>query len=229
MNLLEDIAGLIFPRYCPGCEKKLTYKVYPVCPSCIHNLEPVSPQHLLRSLARLPEAQNVFTHALSLWYFDKSGTVQHIHQGLKYLNRPSYGSSLGILMGQVLISPIHPEKKPDVIIPIPLHPLRLLERGYNQSELLARGISKATRIPLKPHLLKRTRYTQTQTTLAKKDRLDNVKHAFEAPPSRLLKGAHVLLVDDVLTTGATLVSAAQILTTAGARAVSMATLALARI
>lgn len=110
------------------------------------------------------------------------------------------------------------DQPPDLVVPIPLHPRRRRQRGYNQSELLARPLSRALAIDCDPAVLSRTRYTAPQVGLGPEARHDNVRGAFSARP--VVDGCRVLLIDDVLTTGATMKSAAEALLTAGAAAVS---------
>ena len=219
---------LLFPVSCPGCDKPLLTSAFPVCPSCTFNLERVSSSVAKTSICKLPQACDAFSFIFSLWMFDKAGTVQHIHQHLKYKNRPHYGLTLGKLMGTTFLLPLHPLSQPDLIVPIPLHRRRLFERGYNQSSLLARGMSKVSGIKSANDVLIRSAYTQTQTGLDNHERLANVLHTFSVQKADLIYDKHILLVDDVLTTGATLLAASMPLKEAGAREVSVATLAMAR-
>lgn len=108
---------------------------------------------------------------------------------------------------------------PDLVLPVPLHPRRMRQRGYNQSELLARPLSMAKRIAMEPTLLQRTRHTMPQVGLGPEDRLQNVRGAFTADAAGV-RGCHVMLVDDVLTTGATMSAAAEALLEAGATSVA---------
>ncbi len=220
--------NLLFPNLCPGCNLPLRTSNFPICPTCTYHLERVDEQVAKASVCKLPGACNAFKHIFSLWYFDKAGTVQHIHRGLKYNNRPYYGSALGKLIGVTFLLPLHPRHHPELIIPIPLHRKRLLERGYNQSDVLAAGISRVAHLPYTTTVLRRPIYTKTQTGLDSLKRLQNVASAFRVAHPEKIKDRHILLVDDVLTTGATLFAAAQPLKDAGAREISVATLAMAR-
>ena len=147
---------------------------------------------------------------------------------LKYGNRPSYGIDLGMLCGRGMQSLFQRREVPDCIVPIPLHRTRFLERGYNQSNTLARGIGKIITVPVLDNLLIRSRATRTQTGLNTRERQDNVAAAFSIGLPNEAVGKHVLLVDDVLTTGATLCAAAEVLHEAGVQKISFATLAFAR-
>ena len=223
-----EFLHLLFPNPCPGCDKPLLTTVMPICPRCTFNLERVNKFVARNSISKLPQARDVFKHIFSLWMFDKAGTVQRIHQGLKYKNRPHYGISLGKLMGKTFLVPLHPLSRPHLILPVPLHRRRLLERGYNQSDMLAQGMSITTGIKSLPNVLTRSSYTKTQTGLDTSKRLANVLNAFSLQKENVIKGKHILLVDDVLTTGATLLAASLPLKKAGAEEISIATLAMAR-
>lgn len=162
--------------------------------------------------------------ARALWQFDAGGTVQRVQHALKYGGRPSLGVALGRDLGRAC-----EPWRPDLVAPVPLSRQRLLERGYNQAEPIARGLAETLDVPLATGLLVRTRATRSQATLAFEDRRANVDGAFTLAPGtspEAVSGLRVLLVDDVLTTGATLLAAAAPLRSAGAR-VGIATLALA--
>ena len=227
-EVAEGFIALLFPERCPGCGQSIVKASSPICCLCAQRLEQAIRKDIRRSICKIPQACDAFEHTFALWLFDKAGTVQRIHQGLKYNNRPYHGVWLGRQIASKLLLPLSPLDRPSLIIPIPLHRRRYLERGYNQSQLLAQGISDTTGIPLTSSLLKRTRYTMTQTGLDQKQRLENVQHAFSVPDVVSLKGKHLLLVDDVLTTGATLYAASLPLKKAGAELISIATLAMAR-
>lgn len=174
-------------------------------------------------LDRLPMGRGAIHRAFALWVFDKRGTLQAVQHALKYRNRPRYGVPLGRLIGTAYAD-VHP--RPDGVVPIPLHSTRRLERGYNQSRTLGRGVANALDVPLRPDLLARPRPTRSQTNLSRSARWKNVRDAFAAADEAT--GGHWLLVDDILTTGSTCVAAAQTLRDAGADKVSLTTLALAR-
>ncbi|MFB6097902.1 MAG: ComF family protein [Salinibacter sp.] len=155
--------------------------------------------------------------------FDKDGVLQAIQHALKYRNRPRYGVPLGHLMGEAFREA---NASPDGVVPVPLHQTRRLERGYNQSATLAEGAAEALECPCRPELLARPHPTRSQTGLSRGERWRNVRDAFRAEPA--CAGGHWLLVDDVLTTGATATAAGQVLLDAGAERLSLMTLGLAR-
>jgi len=198
----------IFPPVCLGCDDR---EVEPglVCKTCLDALERNPPP--LR-----PDRKSDILHIRALGYYAPPGSTL-IHE-LKYRNRKSLAGVLGKSLAGLLVSD-GALKQGDVLVPIPLHPARLRERGYNQSELLARQVSLLTRIPVN-NALRRVRNTRSQARL--KDAVQKKKNmagAFGVCPDADIKGKRVILVDDVTTTGATLDSAAGTLKQAGAAAI----------
>lgn len=141
---------------------------------------------------------------------------------LKYHDQPALGGPLGRALARELHGR-RPERRFDAIVPLPLHPARLRVRGYNQAQCLAAGIATALQVPQRVGWLRRIRPTAAQAQLSRRSRLDNLAGAFAAAPA--VAGARVLLVDDVLTTGATLTAAAAALRVAGASRVDAAVVA----
>lgn len=219
----RGLLDLVYPPRCLDCGARPESPQLPLCPRCMRSLERAPEMAVAARLDRLPVGHGVIDRAFSLWIFDKDGPLEAVQHALKYRNRPQYGGPLGRLMGTAYAR-AHPQ--PDGVLPIPLHHTRKLERGYNQSRTLAEGMADVLNAPLRPTLLRRPRPTRSQTNLSRADRWKNVRDAFAAP--REAAGGHWLLVDDILTTGATCVAAAHPLHEAGAEAVSLATLALAR-
>ncbi|WP_367204029.1 ComF family protein [Algoriphagus sp.] len=145
-----------------------------------------------------------------------------LHQ-LKYRNKPQIGQFLGNSFGKLLL------KQPyaidwDMIVPVPLHRQKLHRRGYNQSETFAKGIGEVLQIPVEK-VLERSKWTDTQTNKTRLERIDNVSGVFEIQPNQPVYQRRILLVDDVLTTGATLAACANILWKNGAKTVDLATIA----
>lgn len=174
-----------------------------------------------RMYGRIPIQQ-----ATSFLYFDKGGLVQHLMHQLKYNDKKEIGLYLGKLLGQQLMQ--HSAYfNIDMIIPVPLHEKKLYQRGYNQSELFAKGIAEAMNKSLATDIISRIDYTQSQTGKNKFERWENVKDAFRLNNAELIKGKQVLLVDDVITTGATLEACAQHLMNEEDVKISVATIAFA--
>lgn len=153
-----------------------------------------------------------------------TGTGAAIVHALKYDGWHVVARSLGERMAQLEWPPDVTEERA-MLVPVPLAPARLRERGYNQSAHLAASLARRWNVPSTPHVLERTRATRSQTRLTSAQRVRNVADAFRVPDHarRALRGAHVILVDDVVTTAATLVACATALHEGGARIVSCAT------
>lgn len=183
----------------------------------------------LFQLARLRLAQDgVCSGLVALYHFAVGGPVQDLLHGLKYGGLTGVGRTLGSRLGEaVLQEPWAAEV--DLIIPLPLFPAKQRERGYNQAESIARGIGRIIRKPVRARVVCRVRWTDSQTTLGYGARQMNVRGAFGVPRRKgvLLKGKTVLLVDDVVTTGATTRACAAVLRGAGAANVYVAATALA--
>ena len=226
MTLLKGFLDLLYPLACEGCGINLVTDL-PLCGFCAASIQSAESRIIQEQLDRLETPMPFLGLTYALWMYDKAGVVQKVHHALKYQNRPGYGIELGKLMGSRLAPLFNRSITPDVLVPIPLHRTRYLERGYNQSQMLAQGIQKTLDLPVDPSLLIRPRATTRQTGLGRKDRWDNVKQAFQCV-SKLPNTPHILLIDDVFTTGATLIAAAKSLFDAGASCVSLATLAFTR-
>jgi ComF family protein len=227
-SLIEGIVGLTYPPRCLGCSERLFDARAILCLPCFHSIDRASAADVVARLARLPEADSVLDSVACLWIFDKGGAIQVVHQALKYGNRPSYGVTLGEPVGAIYMDECHEAEEVDLIVPIPLHRSRLHERGYNQAEMLALGVSTVVDAPVYSDVLIRPRPTKTQTALKRSSRWENLEGAFRVADPGSVAGRHVLLVDDVLTTGSTAGAAAKVLLGAGARRVDLATLAMAR-
>lgn len=220
--MLQGLSDLVFPSLCEHCRDRASSHV-PLCWRCIRRLEPVKQSSADRVLFDLP----VIDQAVSircLWYFDREGPLRDVVHAMKYENRPWYGCFLGrcIADSGFVSRPV------DLIVPMPLHPLRSLERGYNQAHWIATEMAKILGVSLAGDALHRTKPTRTQTALSRRDRWTNVCDAFRVSGDILPSAPHVILVDDVVTTGSTALSAALALEAAGARSVTIAAAGLAR-
>jgi ComF family protein len=164
-------------------------------------------------------------HTAALYYFSKKGKVQHLIHQLKYKDRQDVGVYAGKLLGRDL-------KKDGIdgftrIVPVPLHPRKQRKRGYNQSEQFAIGLSEALGIPVDTQSFIRTVSSGTQTRKSRFARYENVREIFRVVSPESLKNQHILLVDDVITTGATLESCANMLLAVPGVKVSVASIAFA--
>jgi ComF family protein len=203
--ILTDVRNLLWPRSCLACGRRTDDPI--LCSSCrISSKRDARPAQSLESgPVRRPEA---------LLKFDRDQPIRSVLHRLKYGNCPWIGYHLGVLLASSEFAPLAGEW--DLAVPVPLHRARLLERGYNQSEWIARGLSAAMDVPAMSGLLSRSRNTKTQTTLSRDERQVNVEGAFRIAKGTDLSGKRILLVDDTLTTGATLSSTAGVLVGAGA-------------
>lgn len=224
----EGLGGLMYPPRCLGCGDRLFQARTLLCHTCFHGIDRASRREAEARLHRLPQARAVLDEVACLWIFDKGGALQAVHQALKYGNRPSYGVTLGAPLGAVYLQSCDGAAGVEVIVPVPLHRSRLLERGYNQSEMLAKGAAPILGAPVDSRLLVRHVPTKSQTALKRANRWENLDGVFRVVEPARVRDRHLLIVDDVLTTGSTAGSAAKVLKEAGAARVDLATLALAR-
>lgn len=229
MSFWTDLKDFFFPRFCLTCGRSLWGGENALCLSCMAGLP-------YTGLYGAPgnEMERCFwgrfpvVRAASLFFYKKDGYVAQILYAMKYRNR----KRLCLRMGQHLAEELGEKgffKGIDYLLPVPLHPDRQRQRGYNQSELLAKGISMCTHIPLCTQAVCRVRHNESQTHKSGFERWKNVEELFRATEAAsLLRNTHVLLVDDVLTTGATLISCADALAGIEGIQISVVTLAWAR-
>jgi ComF family protein len=216
----------VYPTFCLACDRAVPAIEDILCVRCEREL-PRTDYHLL--------AENPFTDRLwgrvplefgaAQFHFSPGGRVQRLIHHLKYFHRPEVGEILGRTYGLSLRESEHLPPV-DAVVPVPLHPRKQRLRGYNQAEQFGRGVAAALGTTLLPQGLIRTQHAASQTRQSRAGRYDNISAAFQVGPT-VLPGRHVLLVDDVLTTGATLEACAQaLLTVAGVR-LSAVTIAIA--
>lgn len=225
MSWLRDCIELIYPRTCGACNIPLLKEEQVICTKCLAEL-PFTNFYVLKEnpveqlfLGRIP-----IETATTLLYFHKKGRTQHLLHLLKYKGRQDVGIYLGQILGnQLKTSDFY--QHIDAIIPIPLHPKRQKQRGYNQAECIALGISQSMKIPVENNLVIRSVETKTQTKKSRIERWDNVAQVFQIQEKYAQTGKHYLLVDDVITTGATIEACAQILLTIPETKISIAGLA----
>ncbi len=224
-TIVEDFISLFFPRYCLACSGPLVKGEEIVCTGCLGDL-PKTNYHLHeenpvrnRLAGRLP-----LKHGFAFLKFRKSGVVQNLLHELKYNNHPEVGVRLGHAYGQEL-SKSGFDKEFDLIVPVPLHESRKRQRGYNQSAKFALGLSEAMKIQWDESISVRTQSTATQTKKSKAERWENVKDVFSLESQSAIKGKRILLVDDVITTGATLEACGQHIVSCGCGELSVACIA----
>lgn len=224
----QGLMGLAFPPACLHCGGAVPNASMLLCFCCLRNADRADAADVRERIDDLPGMRNAIDGAFALWMFDKGGFLQRIHQALKYENRPRYGLWLGDALGHAFAQTLAYRPAPDMIAPVPLHRMRLCERGYNQSEYLVRGAAPALDKPIAADVLVRNKATRSQTTLSRAERMRNLDEAFAVPAAERIAGRRILLVDDILTTGATAGVAARALLEAGAEAVDVAALGVTR-
>ncbi len=224
----RDFLDLLFPRTCEACEQALLSQEVVICTDCRITLPRTATDNAM--LASLPlkfAAHRELVGVDAYLAFTKKGKVQNLLHGLKYKARPEIGVLLGQMMAQDMI-----EKKAwpeaDLIVSVPLHKKRKRERGYNQSDAFAEGLSAATGVPWSGTALQRVKYTKSQTGKTKTERRENVSGIFAVSNQVDLQNQKIILVDDVLTTGATLEACMEAMTAAGCRHIHIMTIAAAQ-
>lgn len=223
--MLLDLISLFFPRTCAGCSHSLFRDEQVLCMKCLFHLPSTGfEQDPENVVARAFWGRVELGFALAGFAFRKGNLIQKLVHRLKYRGDQALGEYLGRLLAGKL-GKMEDIGSIDFIVPVPLHPKKLRKRGYNQSECLARGLSEVLKIPMDTRILRRTSWTGTQTKRGRYARWENVSSVFQISPSSVLEGKRVLLVDDVITTGATLEAAAACLLQGGAASVSVAAFA----
>ncbi len=222
---LTKVLDFISPRQCVVCGARLSATERSVCTVCMLHL-PRTGFHLTPS--DNPMAQ-LFWHlapvhrAAALFYYEPHSAIARLVYQLKYGHRPDIGQDMGRVMAVDML-PSRYFDDVDLLVPVPLAGKRLHQRGYNQSHQLALGISQVTHLPVDTRLLTRRRFQQSQTQLNRQERQSNVADTFEVHDGEQLTGLHVLLVDDVCTTGATLIACANALSVVPRLRISVLTL-----
>ena len=223
----QGLAHLLFPQLCAACTRPLLYEEAILCTGCNLNLPrtgydaTAENEAAVRFAGRLP-----FLYATAFCHFTTDGMLQHLLHRLKYKGDKGMGGYLGEQLGYSLREE-NWMADVDVIVPVPLHPKKEALRGYNQSALIAAGLAKTCGKALDTTSLIRARATESQTKKTREERVANVQDAFAIKNVAPLEGRHILLLDDVLTTGATLEAAARaVLGIAGTR-ISLAAIGLA--
>ena len=230
MNLLatylKDFGSLIFPEICHACGTSLVATEKHFCTACIYQL-PYTNFHLSpdNKIAKQFWGRVNVNSATAFLYFNKAGKVQNMMHQLKYNNQPQIGIEIGRLYAKQLQE--HATyTSAEAIIPVPLHPKKLLKRGYNQSEQFAIGLSEILNIPVKTDILYRDKAAESQTSKSRGNRFDNMKTVFKAHETDC-SFKNVLLVDDTITTGATLEACAFALQDVGVKTINIVGIAYA--
>ncbi|MBM2840357.1 MAG: putative amidophosphoribosyltransferase [Bacteroidetes bacterium] len=226
-RVFTPLIEFIYPPTCFVCEALMDDHESRVCVSCWANIRDVGPDDPLhREMQRRLTESSQVSNLISLYHFEKDGTLQSIIHQLKYEGMTRLGVELGRKLGERIETELN---RVNGIVPVPLHPTKLRERGYNQSEYIAKGIREVIAVPVYASLLKRHKYTSSQTQLNAVERKENVGDAFSLNKRYLLdvEGKTFLVVDDVITTGATIEACAVALMNAHAQSVIACSVAIA--
>lgn len=225
--MIINLLNLFFPKVCLACEGNLGDNEIHVCTFCRNEL-PVTDFHLENNNAvgkRLYGRVN-FVHATSLLWFNKKGIVQHLLHNLKYKGHQEVGIFLGQWLGEELAQ-LEAYKDIDVVVPVPLHKSKLRKRGYNQVDKFGIEIAQALKIEYNSEVLVKIKATSTQVFKDRLKRIITHEADFSISNRNALKGKHILLVDDIITTGATLEACVKELLAIEGIKISVATMAIA--
>lgn len=227
LPVLRRVLDLIYPPVCLACQKELPPATEIICLRCWYEL-PETYQHDCpdNAFAEIFWGRVPIVTGAALYYFSKSGRVQRLVHQLKYEHKSRIGFEFGTYYGNQLMR-IASFQSVQAIVPVPLHPKKEAKRGYNQAKVFGEGIASGLGVPVYSGALKKNEHTLSQTQKTRLDRMQNVHQSFELGDVEKIKGKHVLLVDDVLTTGATLEACASLLVGVEGVSVSLATLAMA--
>ena len=202
-SVFPNFLHSIFPEYCCACDHSLLEGEQLICSECNLNLPLTDHSHntendlWVRLITRMP-----VSNALSYMKYNKMGIAQNIVHRFKYQKKEEIGTFIGKAFGQQLLE--NYKNRFDLIIPVPLHPNKLKKRGFNQSEVIAKGLSEVLNVALEKNIVFRVHENNTQANMDRLDRIQNSTNIFEAKNLELLENKHVLLVDDIITTGNTI-------------------------
>lgn len=227
IRAVQDLLGLFFPHLCICCQAPLPQLEMHLCIRCQQQLPYTSLHESTDNLftqrfwGRIP-----LVYGAACFYFVKAGSAQPLIHQLKYANKRHIGYQWGRIYGRKLMGCSHFQEI-EVVVPVPLHWKRLRQRGYNQAALIGKGMAEVWQRPFYPNALCRIKNTETLTRKSRWERLQSIEGAFALRQPEVLRGKHVLLVDDVMTSGATLEACALPILELPDTKVSMVTLAIA--
>jgi len=224
----DDFLSLFFPRLCLACSVHLVRGEKVLCTECLLTMARTD-FHLRRDnpLEQAFWGRCMIERAAAFSVYNRGSRIRKLIHALKYNGRKEIGKMLGELYGTILSESgfMHDI---DIIVPVPLHPARQRKRGYNQSEYIAYGLSEATKVAVKNNIIRRIEQTDSQTKRGRYERWENVKGLFFVPEPQEIRGKHILVVDDVITTGSTMEACVNALHEAGEVKVSIVALAAAQ-
>ena len=226
ITFITEIFDFFLPRFCPACKRRLAAVEKYVCPECLNKIQTITPERLQFEFNKKFTLKKYISGYASLYLFEKDKELQQIIHALKYNQRFLLGKFLGETLGETFQS-LFLDWKINLIIPVPLHHLKKAERGYNQSTFIAKGLRKSLGIIVQENILKRGRFTRSQTTMNLTEREENVSGAFKISHPEKIAGKNILIVDDVITTGSTINECDKVLLDNGAAKVYADSIAIA--
>ena len=229
ISFWHRVLDLISPRLCVVCGQRLTVSEEIICSKCNFHLPRTGFQQdpYENEMAKLFWHQIPIERATALFYYEAHSETANILYELKYKNRPDIGEVMGRLVAKEL-QPSGFFDGIDGIVPIPLAKKRQRQRGYNQSQEIACGISEITKLPIYNNVVRRNVFEGSQTNKGRWERKENVEKVFEMTDETAIRGKHLLIIDDVVTTGATVIACAKELCKAGNVKVSVLALGFAK-
>ncbi len=210
MKIIPLIFDFITPRFCVSCDVKLLTDEYFICQKCYSKVSVLQDHEISSEYDRKFKADNLIDDYNSLFLFKEKGSLQDLIHSLKYNQKFKIGIFLGRKLGEGKKDVIK-NWDVDFIVPIPLYHLKKVERGYNQAMYIAKGLSKTTKISLRENIVKRTKNTLSQTKLSNEERKGNMLGAFKIKNSKSIKRKNIIIIDDVITTGTTVLELAKVL------------------
>ncbi len=226
--IINGLTQLFFPHTCYGCGSDLLSAESLLCLRCLNDLPETNfAKHANNPIEKIFWGRMPVSAAMTGFYFSKHAIIQTLIHQLKYKGKKEVGIFLGKRLGMQL-KDSNRFTGIDALIPLPLFPHKQKRRGYNQAEVIADGISEVFNIPVWNNIITRKIYTDSQTRKGRTDRWENVKESFALQNANALRDKHVLLVDDVITTGATTEACGSVLLAAENVQLSIAALAFAR-
>ncbi len=229
ISFWRRLLDLISPRLCVVCGHRLTVTEEVICTKCNFHLPRTDLHHNAyeNEMAKLFWYLIPIERATAYFYYEPHSSTANIIYQMKYKDHPEIGEVMGRMMGKELM-PSGFFDGIDGIIPVPLTKKRQRQRGYNQSEEIARGISEVTGLPLFDKVVKRVSFKGSQTNLGRWERNENVEKVFELIDGASIQGKHLLVIDDVVTTGATCIACSKELIKAGDVKISILSLGYAK-
>ncbi len=202
--ILNSLLDLVFPKLCVCCGGVLMEGEENICLTCLYTLpRVVEKDYTDNKVMEIFLGRVRLEKAMSWCHFDKETKVQNILHHIKYKGKSKFASQIGEIMAREMLDLF---ADIDAIVPVPLHPKKEKMRGYNQSEEIARGVQEVVGLPIFSQLIERTRFSETQTHKNKEERWKNAVDLFKLSPNDGFEGKHILLIDDVLTTGSTAIA-----------------------